>query len=70
MTMLEVDEAAHIVAQAVDTDAEIIFGASVNPNLKDHIKITIIATRYDGGYQMQKAADMISKQNYSQKPLE
>lgn len=47
MTMLEVDEAANMVSQAVDPEADIIFGATIKPELEDCIKITLIATKFD-----------------------
>lgn len=47
LTMLEVDEAANMVSQAVDPDADIIFGATIKPELKDSVKITLIATKFD-----------------------
>jgi len=47
LTMSEVDEAAKIIAKEVDTDANIIFGATIDQNLKDQIKITVIATGFD-----------------------
>jgi cell division protein FtsZ len=47
MTMAEVDEAAKQIASAVDPDANIIFGATVDENLVDQIKITVIATGFD-----------------------
>ncbi|QQS38556.1 cell division protein FtsZ [Candidatus Woesebacteria bacterium] len=47
MTMFEVDEAARAISSSVDTDANIIFGAVVKPDLADQIKITVIATGFD-----------------------
>jgi cell division protein FtsZ len=47
MTMSEVDEAAKMIASAVDPDANIIFGASVDDSLVDQIRITVIATGFD-----------------------
>ncbi len=47
MTMLEVDEAANMVSQAVDPEADIIFGATIKPELQDHVKVTLIATKFD-----------------------
>lgn len=47
MTMAEVDEAAKQIAAAVDPDANIIFGATVDENLVDQVKITVIATGFD-----------------------
>ncbi len=45
--LLEVNEAAELVAQAADQDANIIFGAVINEDLKDEIRITVIATGFD-----------------------
>lgn len=45
--LFEVNEAADLIRQAVDQDANIIFGAGVDESLKDEIKITVIATGFD-----------------------
>lgn len=47
MTMSEVDEAAKIISDAADADANIIFGAAINDRLIDQMKITVIATGFD-----------------------
>jgi cell division protein FtsZ len=47
MTMIEVDEAARIISEAADADANIIFGAGINDKLVDQMKITVIATGFD-----------------------
>lgn len=47
LTMSEVDEAAKIISESADADANIIFGASINPKLSDQIRITVIATGFD-----------------------
>lgn len=47
MSMSEVDEAAKIIAEAADPDANIIFGTTIDENLKDQLKITVIATGFD-----------------------
>ncbi|TSC88340.1 MAG: cell division protein FtsZ [Microgenomates group bacterium Gr01-1014_16] len=47
MTMTEVDEAARIISEAADADANIIFGAALNGKLIDQMKITVIATGFD-----------------------
>jgi len=49
LTMSEVDEAATIIKNAVDPEAEIIFGAVIDDKMTDQIKITLIATRFDEG---------------------
>lgn len=47
LTMAEVDEAAKQIAGAVDPDANIIFGATIDENLVDQVKISVIATGFD-----------------------
>lgn len=47
LTMTEVDEAAKIIAQAADPDANIIFGATIDENMVDQVKITVVATGFD-----------------------
>lgn len=47
MTMTEVEEAAKIISESSDADANIIFGATVDEKLIDQMKITVIATGFD-----------------------
>ncbi len=47
LTMAEVDEAAKQIAAAVDPDANIIFGATIDEHLVDQVKLTVIATGFD-----------------------
>jgi cell division protein FtsZ len=45
--MNEVNEAAQIIAQAAEPDANIIFGATIKDDLVDVVKISVIATGFD-----------------------
>nr|WP_207713476.1 MULTISPECIES: cell division protein FtsZ [unclassified Fusibacter] len=45
----EVNEAAEIVSESADQDANIIFGAVIDEDLKDEIRITVIATGFNDG---------------------
>lgn len=47
--IFEINEAADLIREAVDKDANIIFGAGIDESLKDDIKITVIATGFDPG---------------------
>ena len=47
LTMAEVDEAAKQISAAVDPDANIIFGATIDDSLVDQVKITVVATGFD-----------------------
>lgn len=50
MSMHEINEAAESITAAVDPDANIIFGATLNPAMEDEIVITVIATGFDASY--------------------
>lgn len=52
--IFEVNEAADIIRASVDKDANIIFGAGIDENLQDEIKITVIAT----GFEIKSIADI------------
>lgn len=47
LSMTEVNEAAQIIAQAADPDANIIFGATIKEDQLDQVKISVIATGFD-----------------------
>lgn len=47
LSMAEVNEAAQIIAQAAEPDANIIFGATIKDDLIDMVKISVIATGFD-----------------------
>ncbi len=50
MSMSEIQEAAEIITGAVSPDANIIFGASIRPELEDEIVVTVVATGFDSYY--------------------
>src|SRR6185312_14872713 len=47
LALSEINEAADVVASAADPEANIIFGAVLDPRLENEIKITVIATGFD-----------------------
>lgn len=47
MTLFEVHEAASIIQDAADEEANIIFGTVIDPRMKDEVKVTVIATGFD-----------------------
>jgi cell division protein FtsZ len=50
MTMHEINTAAEAITNAADGDANIIFGATINPDLGDELIITVVATGFDSSY--------------------
>ena len=57
LALAEVHEAAQIVAEVVDPEANIIFGAVLHPKLEGQFKITLIATGFERGYSPQARKD-------------
>ena len=47
LTLSEVSEASEIIHEAAHEDANIIFGAVLNPDMVGKVKITVIATGFD-----------------------
>ena len=41
------NQAAELISEAADTEAEIIFGTAINPEMSDEVKITVIATGFE-----------------------
>jgi cell division protein FtsZ len=50
MTMHEINTAAEAITSAADPDANIIFGATINPDLEGELIITVVATGFDAAY--------------------
>ncbi|MDD5038288.1 MAG: cell division protein FtsZ [Dehalococcoidales bacterium] len=46
LTLFEVNEAAEVIKQAVDPEANIIFGVALHPDMGKEVKITLIATGF------------------------
>jgi cell division protein FtsZ len=44
--LFEVNEAAEVVTGAADQNANVIFGAVIDENLKDEVRVTVIATGF------------------------
>jgi len=47
MTMTEVSDASAIIADAADPDANIIFGANIDEDMGNKVKVSVIATGFD-----------------------
>lgn len=49
--LFEINEAASLVQEASDPEANIIFGAAINESLGDELRITVIATGFEEGQE-------------------
>lgn len=66
LTMSEVDEAARIISETADADANIIFGATINEKFSDQIVITVIATGFDE--MKARLGQMVTQKPKTEKP--
>lgn len=46
LSMHEINEAAKIITQSADPNAKIIFGAVINENMKNEVRVTVVATGF------------------------
>ena len=67
MSMFEVDEAARIITEAADPDANVIFGAVVNEAYAGEIKVTVIATGFEKLAEEEGRQNSTAKFNESRK---
>jgi cell division protein FtsZ len=56
MSMHEINTVAETITSAADSEANIIFGASINPDLEGEIIVTVIATGFDDSYYASRNA--------------
>src|SRR5438477_12995218 len=54
--LFEVNEAAEIVQGAADSNANLIFGSVIDDALQDEVRVTVIATGFDGGGRRRPSA--------------
>jgi cell division protein FtsZ len=56
LSMHEINTAAETITAAADPDANIIFGATIVPELEGEIIITVVATGFDASYFTKRSA--------------
>lgn len=61
MSLFEVNEAAEIVRQMVDDEANIIFGAAVDGSLDAALEITVIATGFNGSKRKESSESSMER---------
>lgn len=58
MTMHEINTAAEVITNAADPDANIIFGATIDPEIQGELIITVVATGFDAAYYANRVAGL------------
>jgi cell division protein FtsZ len=67
LAMHEINAAAETITGAADPEANIIFGATISPDLGDELIITVVATGFDASY-FAKTQQLASSQNTDKTP--
>lgn len=73
MSMHEINTAAEAITSAADPDANIIFGATINPELDGEMIITVVATGFDAAYfssRTEPKADLVKLAAEEEKKLD
>lgn len=71
--IMEVNEAAEIIREYVDQDANIIFGAGIDKEMNDSIKITVIATDFEQVKKVKiadKEPEKKDRKSFKDKPID
>lgn len=69
MGMHEVDEAARHITKMVDPEAKIIFGAVIEEEMDEQVKITVVATGFEGGPRKKHVDSVASMQEREPEPM-
>ena len=59
LTLFEVNEASSLITEEAHEDAEIIFGSVIDENLKDEVRVTVIATGFNPEVEAKKEVEQI-----------
>jgi cell division protein FtsZ len=64
LSLYEVNEASTLITEAASEDAEVIFGAVIDPNIVDEVRVTVIATGFACEDKFEGMAAFNSMQNF------
>lgn len=67
LTLHDVNEAAEIIKSTAHPDVNLIFGAVIDPNMKDEVRITVIATGFERSAPQRYAGEGVSREPKSER---
>ena len=70
LALMEIEEAASLVAEAVDPEANIIFGAGIDAEMEDQARITVIATGFSSSSASGARKSVFARQTMPEEPRE
>ncbi|MBI2609357.1 MAG: cell division protein FtsZ [Deltaproteobacteria bacterium] len=69
LTLHEVNAASSLIHDAAHDEADIIFGAVIDPSLKDEVRVTVIATGFNSAHSQKVIEKTQPTTNLKQQPL-
>ena len=67
MSLFEVNEIVDIISKAVGQDTNIVFGAILDKEMKDEIRVSVIATKCEENIEEEEKKEVANKENYTEK---
>lgn len=68
ITLREVTEAANMVREVIDPNCNLIFGSSIDPDMRDEVEITIIATGFKAPEEGEESEKTEEEPKVEEKP--
>lgn len=68
ITLREVTEAANMVREVIDPNCNLIFGSSIDPDMRDEVEITIIATGFKAPEENEESEKTEEEPKVEEKP--
>ena len=70
LTLFEVNQAAAIIKETAHPEVNLIFGAVIDPNMGDEVRVTVIATGFErSGIPVRRAAEVQKNPFRQEKPM-
>ena len=66
LTLFEVNQAAAIIKETAHPDVNLIFGAVIDPNMGDEVRVTVIATGFERTSMPRRVMEMPKSQPHSE----
>ncbi len=70
MSLFDVNTATSLIYEAAGDDANIIFGAVIDPEMTDQMRVTVIATGFGGGQELIKKVEKEVDESKPGRPME
>ena len=71
LTLFEVNQAAAVIKETAHPDVNLIFGAVIDQNMGDEVRVTVIATGFErAGIPVRRSAEVQKNPLYLEKPVQ